>query len=349
MSHERVLITGGLGFIGTAVTERFLANGCTVTVVDSGISKVVEPGAFDGEGRFHFDGGSVLDYLVREPDVSEFDLVVHAASYVGPAAILGYQGMLGPEIVASTAAVVKKCLAHGVPLVYFSSAEVYGKSGTLTESGDARVPPYYNARIEYALAKLTSESVVLNSVANGLRAAVIRPFNVAGPLQSRAGGFVMPTFVQQALGERPITVFETGGQKRAFLSSNDLAEFLTDFVTPDVLDAPRVFNVGNPENAITVLGLAHRIKELLDSDSPIVMTSGAEIYGPRYQEAESFEKVPDIGRALELGWSPRRGLDDIILETASYYRQHHDTRGADAREGAEITAVSGQGAVRARG
>lgn len=335
MSHKEILITGGLGFIGTAVTEQFLGSGASVTIVDSGISNVVEPDFFEDPSRVQFVDRTVLQYLDGKPDLSTFDLVIHAASYVGPAAILGYQGMLGPEIVASTASIVEACLEHDVPMVYFSSAEVYGRSGVLVEAGDIRVPPYYNARIEYALAKLTSEAVVLNNASNGLRSVVIRPFNVAGPLQSRAGGFVMPTFVQQALGGRPITVFESGEQKRAFLSSTDLAEFLTDYITPEVLEDPRVYNLGNPNNAISVLDLAHRIRDLLGSDSPIEMTSGADVYGPRYQEAESFQKLPDIERARELGWRPRRSLDDLIFETAEFYQHNPDTRGADARERVE--------------
>jgi nucleoside-diphosphate-sugar epimerase len=257
--------------------------------------------------------------------------LVHAASYVGPASILAYQGALGAEIIDSSRDVVRCCVKDKLPLVYVSSAEVYGTSGILVENADVRVPPYYNARIEYALAKLTCEAMVLNNAVNHLRSMVIRPFNVAGPLQSRAGGFVMPTFVQQALGGHPITVFDTGRQTRAFLASSDLAAFLAGFVDEKTLSEPRVFNVGNPDNAITMLALAHRVRELVGSDSEIVMTSGVEVYGPRYREAESIEKVPDISRATSLGWRPERSLDDIILETVDFYRSSADTRGADAR------------------
>ena len=59
------------------------------------------------------------------------------------------------------------------------------------------MPPYFNPRIEYALGKLTAEAMCINSKHSGLRSATIRPFNVAGPRQSRYGGFVMPTFVQR--------------------------------------------------------------------------------------------------------------------------------------------------------
>lgn len=341
----KVLITGGLGFIGSVITEDFLLKGCHVDIVDSKVSNVTDGAELKRRySDLEIIAMSVADFLADGNGLGDYDLVVHAASHVGPAAILDYEGTLAHDIVADTALVVDRCCEAGVPLIYFSSAEVYGKSGMLVEDEDIRVPPYYNARIEYALAKLTSEAMVLNSHARGLRSATIRPFNVVGPMQSRAGGFVMPTFVQQALGGQPITVFAGGQQKRAFLGARDLARFLAEHVTDEVLDKPRVFNVGNPKNAISIEVLAYRIRELLGSSSKIVHVDAREIYGPRYFEAESFEKLPRIRNAREIGWTPRQGLDQIILQTAEYYRSHEDTRGADARETETAKAATGTAA-----
>ena len=87
-----------------------------------------------------------------------------------------------------------------------------------------------------------------------------------------------------------------------------------------------MFNVGNPANRTTVGNLAQRIKGLLRSDSEIVHVDGKEVYGPMYMEAESFEKVPALGGASELGWEPEVGLDELILETADHYRTRVDYR-----------------------
>lgn len=229
-----------------------------------------------------------------------------------------------------------------MPLVNFSSAEVYGRSGALREGADARIPARYNARIEYALGKLAAEAMCINSRARGLRSVVLRPFNVAGPRQSRFGGFVVPTFVQQALAGEPLTVFATGRQKRAFLSVRDLSRFVTDHLDERAFDTPRVFNVGNPANAITVQELAVRIRELLSSSSEIVFTDATTIYGSDYEEAESFEKLPEIRGAAELGWAPRVDLDELIEETAVYYRTRVDRR-------ARLRARAGTGRNPARG
>jgi nucleoside-diphosphate-sugar epimerase len=271
--------------------------------------------------------------------------VIHAASCVGPASLPAQQGTIGQEIVGATHAVIAACLATGVPLVYLSSAEVYGRSGHLEESWDVRIPPRYSARIEYALAKLTSEAMVLNSHVRGLRSVVVRPFNVAGAAQSRAGGFVMPTFVQQALGHRPITVFGSGEQRRAFLGVADLARFFLEHVTDALCARPEIYNLGNPSNETTVVDLARRVKALLGSRSEIVHVDPRDVYGSLYEEAVSVEKLPDVRKAASLGWSPRQTLDDIVLEVADYYGRRRDPRGADARAAAPPGPGDGGGAA----
>lgn len=332
LNHGKVLITGGLGFIGTTVSEHFLDGGAEVEIVDSMVSSVIQPEYLISRyDSVHISINTIVEYFNDDRDIFDHDLLIHAASPVGPASILQYQGTLGQEIVSSTSHIIENCIRHDLPLVYFSSAEVYGKSGMLEEESSVRVPPYYNARIEYALAKLTSEAMVLNSQAQGLKSIVIRPFNVAGPMQSRAGGFVMPTFVQQALGGCPVTVFGSGMQKRAFLGADDLARFLLCHLDEEVLRKPRIVNLGNPGNETTIDNLARRVINLLGSSSTVVHVDPKSIYGPHYYEAESFEKLPRIETAKEMGWNPVQSLDEIIETTADFYKQNSDTRGADAR------------------
>ena len=82
--------------------------------------------------------------------------------------------------------------------------------------------------------------------------------------------------------------------------------------------------------------LAERVVALLDSPSPIEHRDAREIHGPLYEEAESFEKVPVLGAAADVGWQPRVGLDELILETAAFYRRHSDFRAT----GAALDAVA---------
>ena len=300
-------------------------------MVDSGVSSVVEVDDLTApQGSIALIERGVEEFLATESLVG-FDLVVHCASYVGPASILRYAGQIGPAIVGSTAALIEKCIAADVPLINFSSAEVYGRSGVLFENGHIRVSPRYNPRIEYALGKLAGEAMCINSKGRGLRSIVIRPFNAAGPRQSRFGGFVMPTFVQQALHGRPLTVFAGGRQRRAFLAVSDLCRFIVDHVDDAAFEEPMVYNLGNPANETTVLELAERVKSIVGSDSEIIHADAKAIYGPQYEEAASFKKLPHIKNARRLGWEPRVGLDELIQQTIDYYRLHADRRGVSAR------------------
>ncbi len=322
----RVVVTGGLGFIGSHVVDAHLAAGDQVTIIDSQVAAVVDGSEQEAHPRCTIIKKSIEEFFEGGGSLRGVDRVVHAASHVGPAGILQYAGRLGPEMVRSTEYVLEGCVEADVPLCIFSSAEVYGRSGLLGEKDDVRVPTAYNTRIEYAIAKTLIEAMTINSRHRGLEAFIIRPFNIVGPRQSRAGGFVMPTFVQQALSGEPITVFESGGQVRAFTSATDLSRFLTDFWDQALDSEDSIFNIGNPDNRTTILKLAQRTKELLHSSSEISHTDGREVYGPLYLEAESFEKVPVLDAALRVGWRPEIGLDDLIRETADYYRTREDYR-----------------------
>jgi nucleoside-diphosphate-sugar epimerase len=323
---SKVVVTGGLGFIGSHVADAHLAAGDQVIIIDSQVASVIDGTEQEAHPHCTVIRKSVEKFFEDGGSFEEVDRVVHAASHVGPAGILQYAGNLGSDMVRCTEYVLEGCLEAGVPLCVFSSAEVYGRSGLLGEKDDIRVPTQYNARIEYAIGKTLIEAMTINSLRRGLKAFVIRPFNVAGSRQSQAGGFVMPTFVQQALSGHPITVFATGRQVRSFTSATDLSRFLTSFWDAALESGEFIFNIGNPGNSITIWSLAERVKSLLNSASDIVYADAKEIHGPDYEEAESFEKVPVLGAALKVGWKPQIGLDELILETADYYGRREDYR-----------------------
>ncbi|NBE98290.1 NAD-dependent epimerase/dehydratase family protein [Nonomuraea sp. KC401] len=325
-----VVITGGLGFIGSHLVDAYLAAGHRVRIIDSNAGAVIDGENYDADPRCAVIRERVEDYLTAGGDFTGVDRVIHAASYVGPASILSRAGRLGHDIIGSTAPVIEACMNAGAPLCMFSSAEVYGRSGVLDEKDDIVVPTQYNTRIEYAVAKTLAEAMVSNSRRHGLRGIVIRPFNVAGARQSRAGGFVMPTFVQQALAGRPITVFAGGDQVRAFIAAGDLTGFLTGYMDLALQGDEVIINVGNPANAVTIMDLAERVKSLLASPSPIVRVDGRSVHGPHYAEAESFHKIPALRTATDLGWRPRIPLDELILTTADYYRAREDRRAVNA-------------------
>lgn len=317
---EAVVVTGGLGFIGSFVADAYLDAGRKVVIIDSMVSSVISTTPYDEHPNCTVLKMKVEDYFEAGGDVAGAERVIHAASLVGPAGILRFAGRLGPEIVRSAEMVIEQCITHDVPVVVFSSAEVYGRSGQLAEPDTIQVPVNYSVRIEYAIAKTLTEAMVANSRHRGLRGIVIRPFNVTGPRQSELGGFVMPTFVQQALLGDDLTVFATGEQLRAFLSVTDLTRFITDHMDDAIASGRLVFNIGNPTNKISVRGLADLVKEMTGSSSTVVYADAKKIHGDLYEEAESFEKTPVLDAAPAVGWKPEVDLEALVQETIDYYR-----------------------------
>jgi nucleoside-diphosphate-sugar epimerase len=169
-----------------------------------------------------------------------------------------------------------------------------------------------------ASGKIAAEQVVGASVARGLRAVQIRPWNMAGPREAQAKGFVVPRMVAQALAGDHITVFEGGEQERAFTGVWDVCRFITDYLPADYDDwQGQPYNVGAEDNRTTIIALAEVVREVTGSASPIVHTSGKRVFGPRYEEASAGTKLPDASRARQMGWAPETTLTDIVARTAA--------------------------------
>ncbi len=315
-----VLVTGGMGFIGSFVADAYLELGRNVIIIDSLVSSVLPTEPYEQHPNCTVLKMSVEDYFLNGGTVEGAERVIHAASLVGPAGILKFAGRLGADIVRSCEMVVEQCIEHDVPVCDFSSAEVYGRSGLLAETDTIQVPVDYSVRIEYAIAKTLTEAIMANSRHRGLRGIVIRPFNVTGPRQSERGGFVMPTFVQQALAGEDITVFATGEQLRAFVSVTDLVRFIVDHMDDAIASGQLIYNVGNPDNKISVRALADKVKEMTESSSEVIYADAKKIHGELYEEAESFEKTPVLANASSVGWAPKITLDELVQETIDYYR-----------------------------
>jgi nucleoside-diphosphate-sugar epimerase len=318
-----VAVTGGLGFIGSALVEAFVAREHSVLVVDSGRASVVEdPRELGATEVLISDAATWASALERGEWPAVPDLIVHAAAPVGSAGVIEYRGTIVWEIARLTWALARAALVQEIPLLNISSSEVYGRSGVYRESDPLQVPMRPSARLEYAIGKIAGEAIVMNLAAAGrLRALSIRPFNVAGPRQDRSKGFVLPTFAEQALAGEPLTVFGNGEQQRAFTAVSDLAELITGGYLEEAPWAGEIFNAAAPENRTSILGLARKVIALAGSSSEVAFTSGREVFGPLYEEAEGFHKLPVCAEAQALGWRPALSLDDLIGQTLRFYQE----------------------------
>ena len=298
----RAVITGGLGFIGSHLTERLVREGHAVHVID------------DGRTGNTLAGGSTLTREdVRWAGTPSADVIYHLAGPVGPVGVLSRAGGIVDEVVGCALAVRRWALANGCPLVYVSTSEVYGlQAQPMTEQAPRIIAAGHSARMEYAVAKMAAETLLLNT--DGLDVRIIRPFNVAGPRQREEGGFVLPRFIRQAKNGEPLTVYQPGTQRRAFTHVLDIVDGI---VRAAERGRPgEAYNLGNPANECSIWDLAANVLDLLRPEGQITVVDPRDLWGPAFHEAP--DKVPDITKArTELGWEPTRDRATVIRDAAA--------------------------------
>jgi len=314
--NKKVLITGGLGFLGSYTIEKYKNEGYDITIIDNLSTNTIE--AYDPI----CDGCEVIikDILDYEWDVTEkFDMIVHLASPVGPAGILQHSGKMARYILDDVYWAIEGAQLFDCPLIFVSTSEIYGyrdKPVLLKEHEDKLLVGDFKVRNEYSMAKLLSEIVITNTAkVTGLKYQIIRPFNISGARQLPDAGFVLPRFVNQALNGEDITVFGDGSQVRAFTYVQDIIEGIYLTSQHDVSD---IWNIGNPLNKVDINYLAKRVKELTNSDSKIVHVDPKTIYGPLY--AEAWDKIPNPEKIVnELGWKVTKSVDEIIEDVIWFW------------------------------
>lgn len=318
---KKILITGGCGFLGTHSIEKYKQEGFDITVIDNFSTAVIDNKNTEILKHVKLFNKNILDYKWTD-NTTHYDLILHLASPVGPAGILKHSGKMARYILDDVYWAIEGALHHNCPLIFLSTSEIYGyrdKAVFLKEDDDKILTGDYKVRNEYSMSKLTAEIVLSNTakVNPKLKYQIIRPFNISGARQLTKGGFVLPTFVTQALGNRSITVFGDGTQVRAFTHVKDIVDgvYLTSVADEHM---NQVWNVGNPENVTTIMRMAEMVKDKIDTASEIICVDPKAIHGPLYEEA--WDKIPNSTKISEtLGWKPKYNTDQIIDDVIKYY------------------------------
>lgn len=318
----RILITGGFGFIGSHLTETLLSESDhQIHVVDNLSSSSIDVEKFlkrnGNPSCLTYDVCSVSEYFKRG-NVPAFDEIYHLASVVGPVGVLKHAGNILRTIVEDMYLIADFAKSCGARVCDVSTSEVYGggRDGYCSEKDSMIIPPKVTVRLEYAVAKLGTEVALINMTkVSDFHATIVRPFNVAGPRQAPGGGFVLPRFILQALANEPLTVYGDGKMVRAFTHVQDIVDGI--ILTMRRGNRGVAYNIGNPANKTTILKLAQKVIEVIDTKSEINFVDPKVLWGPLFEEAN--DKFPDADLATrDLAWQPRFSLEDTIRQTAEY-------------------------------
>ena len=315
----RLVVTGSHGFIGSEICRRAADHGHEVVLMIDDLSGAVRaPEPWEPFHRLSLgypESYAESDWVGRVP----CDAVIHCAAPVGAVGVLGRHCI--QEIVLATHDAAMMAAHWGADFINISSSEVYGHEGVNAEGDDSAVPSRYTDRLTYAVGKLAGEHLVAQlHREHGFPVAQVRPFNVVGHGQSADKGFLVPRFALQAVAGGHLTVFGDGLQRRAFTHVEDFSHFVLR-----LLDYPPVeydagpwdavpFNVGTATNECSVLELA-RLFVAFTGRGSIVTTSGRELFGKAYTEAEAGTKLPMLERALQYGWDPKWDLRRVVAHS----------------------------------
>jgi UDP-glucose 4-epimerase len=317
----RILITGGAGFIGSHLTDRLVADGHQITILDNlATGRKENLLAHLGGASVTFIEGSILDLPLLDGLIKETEYVFHLAAAVGVFNIVNHPLDSLMTNIRGTENVLESAHKYSKPVFVTSSSEVYGKnvSDSLKESDDRILGAPVTLRWSYSEAKAIDESLAYAYwVEKKLETRIVRFFNTVGPRQLGAYGMVVPRFVQFALKDEPITIYGNGEQTRCFGHVLDAVDAVVRIAFADNTIG-KVINIGN-DYEISINDLARKVIEQTNSKSEIIYVPYEEAYGDGFEDME--RRVPNIELIKSLvGWEPKRDLSSMIIDIANFLK-----------------------------
>ena len=306
----RVLITGAAGFLGSHLSDRFLAEGHAVVGVDNFITGHPQNIAhLMGRADFQFIQHDVTNFIYVD---GPLDGVLHFAS---PASPVDYLEQPIPTLKVGSLGTHKAlglAKAKGARFLLASTSEVYGDPQVhpQPETYWGHVNPV-GPRGVYDEAKRFAEAITMAYHRfHGVHTRIVRIFNTYGPRMRPGDGRVVSNFIVQAIRGEPLSIYGDGSQTRSFCYVDDLVEGIYRLFHSDRVDPT---NIGNP-NEFTIRELAERVLRLTGGDTG--MTSL-----PLPQDDPKVRR-PDISVARSvLGWEPRVELEEGLNRTIPYFER----------------------------
>jgi len=319
---EKVLITGGAGFIGSNLTKRLLKEkNIQVTGIDNmsyGEKRNVED--IQNE-NYRFIQGDITNPFATASE--KYDVIVHLASQKIPRYTNAYRTLEENSLMLKN--LVNKCLQDDSKLVFASTSDVYGKNPNVpfSEESDLVLGPTTVKRWAYALSKMYGEHyLIANKEEHGLKFSITRFFGSYGQGQNLTWwGGPQSVFIEKALKNEVIEIHGTGLQTRTFTYIKDTVEGLTHLVLNE-RSTNEIYNIaGNPNEEITIIDLANLIWKLVNGpeSTPKLKLISYATFG-KYEDV--MRRVPNISKLKDhFNFEPQHPLEQGLTETIAWQRK----------------------------
>ena len=313
IQNKRILLTGGAGFIGTALARRLVEDN-EVVVFDNCHRNSLKDSGISTHRNLRMIEGDILDLDALRCATAGCHAVVHLAAIAGVDTVLRMPvATMKVNILGTYHALEAALEASGVErFIDFSTSEVFGTYAYKVREGDVTsLGAVGEARWTYAVSKLATEHLAHNYHRQySLPTVSIRPFNIYGPGQVGEGA--IHRFIVQALKGEDITIHNDGSQIRAWCYVDDMVDGIIA-----CLDRPQAvgqsFNIGNPRSVVTIYNLARQVVSLSGSTSSIQFVD--------WDNADVELRIPNIEKARTLlQYEPKVDLDEGLLKTIEWYR-----------------------------
>ncbi len=310
-----ILIAGGAGFIGSHLTKHYLDKNYSVTVIDNFVTGSKDNlNAVKDDANLQLIEADLVDFDYSKLSDSKFDLIFDLASPASPAVFK----KLSFEILKVNSIGLMRLLdfmvkSNSKTLVFTSTSEVYGdplvNPQPETYFGNVHTT---GPRSAYDEGKRFAEAIIatyLRKYKIDIRMA--RIFNTFGPFMNKNDGRFISNFINQALNNKPITVFGDGNQTRSACFVTDMLAGLVALGETNNLKG-EIVNLGNPDER-KVVDMAKLIKQMINSNSEIKFLP--------LGEDDPKKRCPNITKAKKLlSWEPKVILEDGLKMTINYFK-----------------------------
>ncbi|MBY0353742.1 SDR family oxidoreductase [Candidatus Babeliales bacterium] len=314
ITNKKILVAGGVGFLGTTLCKKLLAMNNEVIALDN-----LYTGRQDNVTLLqNYPGFSFINHDIIEPIDMSADLIFNLACPASPPHYQRDPIFTTKTSVLGSLNLLELARKNNARILQASTSEVYGdpEQHPQPENYRGSVNPI-GIRACYDEGKRCAESLFFDyNRMHGVAIKVVRIFNTYGPHMDPQDGRVVSNFIMQALNNKPLTMYGTGAQTRSFCFVDDLVDgIIAMMASPQAFTGP--VNLGNPTE-FNLLELAQMIIELTGSTSNLVFL-------PLPQD-DPQQRKPDISLAQEkLGWVPRVALREGLEKTIPYFARSLDT------------------------